>query len=135
MKEYRYGSGAIAIAQAINDLPKFIEGLAVDYFIVMDNHIHIIFVLEDCVKSLGQIVRAMKYNITKIVSTNVAVGLLSHEKSSHSNATATNGGGIWQWNYYEHIIRNEKSLAKIREYIQNNPDVEKLNWNELDPIK
>ena len=128
LKKYRYGSGAIAIAQAISDLPKFIKGLAIDYFIVMDNHIHIIFVLEDCVKSLGQIVRAMKYNITKIV----AVGLPSHEKSSHSNATATNGGGIWQWNYYEHIIRNKKALDKIRRYIANNPNAEKYNWDELE---
>ncbi len=28
---------------------------------------------------------------------------------------------IWQRNYYEHIIRNEISLNKIREYIINNP--------------
>ncbi|MGB9853103.1 MAG: transposase, partial [Candidatus Kapaibacteriota bacterium] len=31
---------------------------------------------------------------------------------------------LWQRNYYEHIIRNEKELNKIREYIINNP----LNW-------
>jgi REP element-mobilizing transposase RayT len=28
---------------------------------------------------------------------------------------------IWQRNYYEHIIRNENELNRIREYIQNNP--------------
>ena len=28
---------------------------------------------------------------------------------------------LWQRNYYEHIIRNEKSLKNIRQYIQNNP--------------
>ncbi|MEJ5245590.1 MAG: transposase [Bacteroidota bacterium] len=33
---------------------------------------------------------------------------------------------IWQRNYYEHIIRNEKSLSEIRNYIQNNP----LNWEQ-----
>ena len=38
---------------------------------------------------------------------------------------------IWQRNYYEHIIRNEKSLDKIRNYIFNNPsgwpvDIENL---------
>ena len=31
----------------------------------------------------------------------------------------------WQPNYYEHIIRYEKSLSRIREYIQYNP----LNWS------
>ena len=31
---------------------------------------------------------------------------------------------LWQRNYYEHIIRNEKKLNKIRGYILNNP----LKW-------
>jgi len=31
---------------------------------------------------------------------------------------------VWQRNYYEHIIRNETELNKIREYIANNP----LSW-------
>jgi len=33
----------------------------------------------------------------------------------------TPGLTIWQRNYYEHIIRNERALAAIREYIANNP--------------
>jgi len=33
---------------------------------------------------------------------------------------------IWQRNYYESIIRDEKGLNQIREYIQNNP----LSWGE-----
>jgi REP element-mobilizing transposase RayT len=28
---------------------------------------------------------------------------------------------IWQRNYYEHIIRNDKDLNNVREYIINNP--------------
>lgn len=36
-------------------------------------------------------------------------------------------GRLWQRNYYEHIIRNEDSLNRIREYIATNP----LRW-ELD---
>ena len=30
-------------------------------------------------------------------------------------------GKLWQRNYYEHIIRNEDELNRIREYIENNP--------------
>jgi putative transposase len=30
-------------------------------------------------------------------------------------------GKLWQRNYYEHIIRNEEDLNRIREYIVNNP--------------
>jgi putative transposase len=39
-------------------------------------------------------------------------------------------GKLWQRNYYEHIVRNEKELARIREYIRNNPahwDTDKEN--------
>jgi len=30
----------------------------------------------------------------------------------------------WQRNYYEHVIRSENELSRIREYIINNP----VNW-------
>ena len=33
-------------------------------------------------------------------------------------------GKLWQRNYYEHIIRDETEMNKIREYIVNNP----LHW-------
>jgi len=33
---------------------------------------------------------------------------------------------LWQRNFYEHIIRNEKSCCQISEYIQINP----LNWQD-----
>jgi len=36
----------------------------------------------------------------------------------------TPGIRIWQRNYYEHIIRDEQSLNRIREYILTNP----LRW-------
>ncbi len=35
---------------------------------------------------------------------------------------------IWQRNYYEHIIRNEKSYNNITDYIANNP----RNWQSDD---
>lgn len=35
------------------------------------------------------------------------------------------GCPVWQRNYYEHIVRNEESLNRIRKYIQNNP----LKWD------
>ena len=38
----------------------------------------------------------------------------------------TPGAKLWQRNYYDHIIRNEKSYLEISEYIINNP----LKWHE-----
>lgn len=40
---------------------------------------------------------------------------------------------LWQRNYYEHAIRNEKELGYIREYIRNNPLKEGLDFNEIYP--
>ncbi|HHD92174.1 MAG TPA: transposase [Candidatus Portnoybacteria bacterium] len=42
---------------------------------------------------------------------------------------------IWQRNYYEHIIRNEKSLNKIRQYIIDNPpkwEIDKYNPKNIE---
>jgi hypothetical protein len=33
----------------------------------------------------------------------------------------TPGAPVWQRNYYEHVIRDESALNRIREYIINNP--------------
>ena len=35
--------------------------------------------------------------------------------------THTHVHDVWQRNYYEHIIRNDDELNRIREYIINNP--------------
>jgi REP element-mobilizing transposase RayT len=34
------------------------------------------------------------------------------------------GMRLWQRNFYEHIIRNDSDLNRIRQYITNNP----ANW-------
>ncbi len=33
---------------------------------------------------------------------------------------------VWQRSFYDHVIRNERSLSAIREYISNNP----INWEQ-----
>jgi len=86
----------------------------VDFYCIMPEHIHIILVLsrqgrETTNTKLSWAINAFKGWATRIFKKR-----------------------IFQPNYYEHIIRNEKSLAKIREYIKNNPYAEKLNWEEFD---
>ena len=44
------------------------------------------------------------------------------------------GVPVWQRNYFEHIIRNEKEMNETREYIINNPlkwDLDKQNPNNI----
>ncbi|MFH0947896.1 MAG: hypothetical protein V1833_02720 [Elusimicrobiota bacterium] len=137
-----------AIVECIKKLPEFISGVSIDWFVVMDNHIHIIFVLEDCSRTLGRVVAAMKSAITKIVTVNgnslpqqqADLHLPQQQADLHLPQQQADlhlpqqqlQQAIWQSNYYEHIIRNEKALDKIRKYIENNPDIEKPDWEKLD---
>ena len=60
--------------------------------------------------SIPTIIRSFKLAVTK-----------------HINVIRNNPGfPVWQRNYYEHIIRDENDLNRIREYIANNP----AKWNE-----
>ena len=98
-----------------------------DKWIIMPNHFHGIIVLTDKLyrgasrtaptpandrklkrKPLGRLIGAFKTVSTK------KINLIR-------NAPGTL---IWQRNYYEHIIRNEESLNRIRQYIVDNP----LSW-------
>ncbi|MCC6271936.1 MAG: transposase [Deltaproteobacteria bacterium] len=100
--------------------------LNMDYFIVMPNHFH--GILNICggrrgrsrtaptdpapnttVKPVGRLIAIFKTITTKQI--NILKG--------------TPGGKLWQRNYYEHVVRNEDALRRIREYIQNNP----LRWH------
>ena len=54
-------------------------------------------------RTIGSIVRGFKIGVTK----------LARQKNTNTE--------VWQRNYYEHIIRNEKSYIMISEYIRNNP--------------
>src|SRR3989339_1988582 len=135
-----------AIEGIIKGLPNFINGLSIDYFKLMDDHIHIIFIFKDCVRPLGRVVSAMKYSITRIVvagissiqTVNGSGGITIPLKKTNDNLNMANSNSpatdktIWQRNYYEHIIRNEESLQKIREYIDNNPLAEMMDWRHLE---
>jgi len=35
----------------------------------------------------------------------------------------TEGGIVWQRNYYEHIIRNEREMDRVTLYIESNPSM------------
>ncbi len=53
--------------------------------------------------SLGKIVRHYKAKVTKLI----------HDSGEVQFA--------WQRNYYEHIVRDDQELNRIREYIRTNP--------------
>ena len=129
------------------EIPNHFQNVNLDEYVIMPNHIHgIIIILNEeknipltdgkgdaCIaptvnkcgpkpKSLGAIVGTFKSAVTKRVNE-------IHGKP---------GKTIWQRNYYDRIIRNEKEYHRIQEYIVNNPrywDWDKINPDKLENVK
>jgi REP element-mobilizing transposase RayT len=99
-------------------IPTNFPNVTLDMHIVMPNHIHGIIVLQrfkqvelvnSATPGLGDIVRAFKARVT--IETRRSTGNLAVP--------------IWQRNYYEHVIRSDEELNRIRQYITDNPS----NWD------
>jgi REP element-mobilizing transposase RayT len=121
------------------EIPNHFDNVYIDAYVVMPNHIHGIIIID-------------RPTPTPIVETRYIASL---QESSYPNdksnefaplkpgslqttihaykASVTrwcrkNGDDIFRWQsrFYEHIIRNDSCLDKIREYIVNNP----TKWSE-----
>ena len=98
--------------------------VSLDEFVIMPNHMHGIILIDnddlgrggsrtaptEIPKPLGRLIGAFKTTSTKQI--NITRGAA--------------GVPIWQRNYYEKIIRNDKMLSAIRAYIRANPS----NWDQ-----
>ncbi len=131
------------------------KNIEMDEFVVMPNHLHGIIVIDDGIgrgampraqdieESTGTLQRAPTSAPTPIIerfgqpTSNTIPTILRGFKAAVTkqiNTIQINAGKynkperIWQKNYYEHVIRNEVSLNKIREYIMSDP----LHWKEDD---
>ena len=121
----------------LNDVGKIVKNIwqslpnhhpvELDTFQIMPNHIHFIIHIVDAGRSrptpttttttLGTIVGLFKSECTKQI--NAIVGA-----TRGSPVSLTRGSfkiHVWQRNYFECIIRNEKELEKIRKYVKLNP--------------
>ena len=93
----------IIVENEIKKLGNIYENINITEYIIMPNHIHAIIEIgrTQFAPTLSRIIKQFKGSITKQI-----------------------GYSIWQKSYYDHIIRNEKELYKIIEYIKYNS----LNW-------
>ena len=107
-------------------LPQHYPGVRLDAWVIMPNHVHGIIVLEagqraglkpaptrpspDPKPALSELVRAFKTFSARRINT----------------ARNTVGSPFWQRNYYEHVIRDDDTLNRIRQYIVDNP----AKWHE-----
>ena len=106
------------------EIPHHFPDVEIDAFVIMPNHMHgIIVLINNCrgeVTSpapkgaetaplrkctLGQVIAYFKYQTTKAIN----------------QIHKTPGHRVWQRNYYEHVIRGEQDLDRIRQYIVDNP--------------
>lgn len=86
-------------------LPAHYTTLTLDEYVIMPNHIHGILYLDPTTQNapmLGTIIGTYKAGVSR-------------------KANSILPGKIWQGRYHDHIIRHEKVLNYIRDYVIHNP--------------
>jgi putative transposase len=96
------------------EIPAHFFNTELDEYIIMPNHIHGIILINS---GRGEVTSPLRgITVGKIIA------YFKYQSTKRINEIAdTPGIKIWQRNYYEHIIRDEKDLDNTREYIYNNP--------------
>ena len=107
-----------------NDIPNQYNDIELDQYVIMPNHIHGILIIS---KRTGA---SPVPTISKIIGSfksKSSVEYLQYIKNNNLNIS----GQIWQRSFFDHIIRNERTLNAIRDYITHNP----MNWeNDIDNL-
>jgi putative transposase len=112
-------------------LPQHYPRVEVDTFVVMANHVHGIIVLVGA-GLVGAGPRACPDSgRPQGVAPTMSLPDVIHRFKSLTTARYRRGvlqdgwqpfpGRLWQRNYYEHIVRNEEELDRVRQYIIDNP--------------
>ncbi len=119
-------------------LPNKFTNIKIDEYIIMPNHFHGIITIVET--NVGADLRVCPNNngkdmdlqgehigspLRKIIQWFKTMTTNEYIRGVKHNILPSFHRKFWQRNYYEHIIRNEDELKKIREYIRNNP----LKWH------
>ena len=114
-------------------IPQHFRNVKLDACIIMPNHVHGIIMIDEIVGTdynlslqLKQQREPMRNRYQRVIpkSLSYMIATFKSAVSRQVSKTATKSDFAWQARFYEHIIRNDDELSRIREYIQNNP----LNW-------
>lgn len=112
-------------------LPNKYSNIELDEFVIMPNHVHGIIVIKDVVEAIHElplqenISSHKNYELSQKERRNMllpkVIGYFKMNSAKVINQkNSSSGTSLWQRNYYEHIIRNEYELDRVREYIINN---------------
>jgi len=102
------------------------SNVELDRHVIMPNHVHGLIIITDELESdFGQSAKYSHAKQPRGYSAGSLGAIISHYKAAVSRCARSGLIGrsqhIWQRNYYDHIVRDEKSLNEIRRYIIENP--------------
>jgi REP element-mobilizing transposase RayT len=121
------------------EISEHFQNVKLDEYIIMPNHLHGILVIENQSRDAINRVSTDKGGITKshnpMLSENSLSKIMRWYKARSTFEINKMRGKLrftWQSRFYDHVIRNEESLLRIREYIHRNP----LKWDidENNPV-
>ncbi len=116
-----------------NDLMTQYPSINLDDFVVMPNHVHGIIVID---KSVGSTFNNSTGDdrgnaggetppLRQTATLSQIIGYFKYQSTKDINAFRNMTGiPVWQRSFYDHVIRDETSWNRIREYISTNP----LRW-------
>jgi putative transposase len=109
--EMHLNSAGQMVYEIWEDLPERFSHISLDAFIVIPNHLYGIAMIqeEQANQGLGTIIGAFKS-----LSTN------RYGAGVRGSGWPRLAGRSWQDNYFEHVIRDDASLDRIRDYIAAN---------------
>jgi putative transposase len=105
--------------------PHLRPNVSLDTYVIMPNHFHAILIIHDDVGATRRVAPTIRNRPTGPLSGSVGaiVGQFKSKVTKRINSwQQVVGKEVWQRNYYEHVIRDEDDLNRVREYIENNPD-------------
>jgi len=124
-------AAGLMVHRVLADVSRRFAGVDVDCSVVMPNHVHAIISLTSGPAGCGIEPSRLDSGLGTFQSHGPSLPeIVRWFKLASANkyrpAVLRQGwqpyaGQLWQRNYFEHIVRNEESLARIREYIANNP--------------
>ncbi|RKY36154.1 MAG: transposase, partial [Candidatus Omnitrophota bacterium] len=99
------------------DLPNYYN-IFLDSYIIMPNHFHGVLIIDNSNKREGYKPSPTDklYSLSEIIC-----GFKTFSSKQINKTIKINNKFKWQRSFHDHIIRNDKSLNNIREYIINNP--------------
>lgn len=101
--------------------PSPLPHVLLDAFVVMPNHVHGILHLQDEPGSATAVAPA-----SAVLPGSLSAIVRSFKAATTKRSIALAGltGSIWQRNYHDRIVTDQRDLDRIRGYIANNP----ANW-------